>query len=247
MASPELRWIYDTAPIGLAFLSPDCRYLQINQRLTDICGISVEDHLGRTVREMVPKLADQVEALVKAVVAGGKPVTGIEVNQSIQDQGNGVMLIRGKRAVARVHVKSDGPSVAGVTALLYRLSADGSTVLGEPLIPSNNSGQYITVPASPNRTQLEQSFWFELPIEWTEGVSLGGLNQNFESLNEALAAVRRATDWKVAELREVEEGASHYIAFSYKLDTALLPRPIQIGISGQPEWNLRLENTVRFE
>ena len=41
---PTLQLIYDTAPIGLAFLSPDCRYLQINQRLTDICGISVEDH-----------------------------------------------------------------------------------------------------------------------------------------------------------------------------------------------------------
>lgn len=80
LASPELRAIYDTAPIGLAFLSPDCRYLQINQRLTDICGISVEDHLGRTVREMVPKLADQVEALVKSIVTSGKPVTGIEVN-----------------------------------------------------------------------------------------------------------------------------------------------------------------------
>ncbi len=78
-ASPELRWINDTAPIGLAFLSPDCRYLQINQRLTDICGISVEDHLGRTVHEMVPKVADQVEALVKSIVARGKPVAGIEV------------------------------------------------------------------------------------------------------------------------------------------------------------------------
>ena len=80
LASPELRWIYDTAPIGLAFLSPDCRYLQINQRLTDICGISVEDHLGRTVRDMVPKVADQVEELVKSIVANGKPVTGIEVS-----------------------------------------------------------------------------------------------------------------------------------------------------------------------
>jgi PAS domain S-box-containing protein len=80
LASPELRWIYDTAPIGLAFLSPDCRYLQINQRLTDICGISVEGHLGRTVRETVPKLADAVEALVKSIVANGEAVTGIEVN-----------------------------------------------------------------------------------------------------------------------------------------------------------------------
>src|SRR5262245_5136167 len=71
LAAPELRWIYDTAPIGLAFLSPDCRYLQINQRLTDICGISVEGHLGRTVREMVPRLADQVEALVRAIATSG--------------------------------------------------------------------------------------------------------------------------------------------------------------------------------
>jgi hypothetical protein len=36
-----LQLIYDTAPIGLAFLSPDCRYLQINERLTELCGISV--------------------------------------------------------------------------------------------------------------------------------------------------------------------------------------------------------------
>ena len=81
LASPELRWIYDTAPIGLAFLSPDCRYLQINQRLTDICGISVEDHLGRTVREMVPNLADAGRSNWSSrIVANGEPVTGIEVN-----------------------------------------------------------------------------------------------------------------------------------------------------------------------
>jgi hypothetical protein len=29
---PALQLIYDTAPIGLACLSPDCRYLQINLR-----------------------------------------------------------------------------------------------------------------------------------------------------------------------------------------------------------------------
>jgi PAS domain-containing protein len=58
---PAVQLIYDTAPIGLAFLSPDCRYLQINQRLTEISGISVEDHLGRSVRECVPALAESVE------------------------------------------------------------------------------------------------------------------------------------------------------------------------------------------
>ena len=62
---PALQQIYDSAPIGLAVLSPDCRYLQINQRLTEICGISVEDHLGRSVRECVPALADLVKSIVE--------------------------------------------------------------------------------------------------------------------------------------------------------------------------------------
>ena len=50
LTSPELQLIYETAPIGLAFLSTDCRYLLINHHLTEICGISVADHIGRSVR-----------------------------------------------------------------------------------------------------------------------------------------------------------------------------------------------------
>src|SRR6476619_7690240 len=65
---PELELIYDTAPVGLAFLSPDCRYVHINQRLTEICGISVEDHIGRSVRDCVPALADAVEDIVASIM-----------------------------------------------------------------------------------------------------------------------------------------------------------------------------------
>src|SRR5471030_2628577 len=83
---PALQLIYDTAPIGLACLSPDCRYLQINQRLTDICGISVEDHLGRTVRDCVPALAGAVEDIVRSIMDSGEPVTGIEVAGQRADQ-----------------------------------------------------------------------------------------------------------------------------------------------------------------
>jgi PAS domain S-box-containing protein len=83
---PALQLIYDTAPIGLACLSPDCRYLQINQRLTEICGISVEDHLGRTVKDCVPALAGAVEDIVRSIMETGQPVTGIEVAGQRADQ-----------------------------------------------------------------------------------------------------------------------------------------------------------------
>ncbi|HEY2137937.1 MAG TPA: PAS domain S-box protein [Xanthobacteraceae bacterium] len=86
--SPELQLIYETAPIGLAFLSTDCRYVLINQHMTEICGISIAGHLGRTVRETVPRVADQVEQLVQLILRSGDPITGIEVNGQRPDGSN---------------------------------------------------------------------------------------------------------------------------------------------------------------
>jgi PAS domain S-box-containing protein len=87
-ASPGLQLVYETAPVGLAFLSTDCRYLMINQHLTEICGISIDDHLGRSVREMVPQVAEQVEQIVQHIVHSGAPITGVEVNGQRADGSN---------------------------------------------------------------------------------------------------------------------------------------------------------------
>jgi PAS domain S-box-containing protein len=84
--SPELALIYDTAPVGLAFLSPDCRYLQINQRLAEICGIPIDGHIGHTVRETVPAVADQVEEIVASVLRTGEPVMGVPVTSQRADK-----------------------------------------------------------------------------------------------------------------------------------------------------------------
>jgi len=86
--SPELQLIYETAPIGLAFLSTDCRYVMINQHLTEICGIPIANHIGRSVRETVPQVAEQVEQIVKAILHTGESVTGVEVNGQRPDGSN---------------------------------------------------------------------------------------------------------------------------------------------------------------
>jgi len=78
--SAGLQLIYRTAPIGLAFLSPDCRYVMINEHLTEICGLPISDHIGRSVRATVPQVAEQVEQLVAMIVRTGEPVIGVEVH-----------------------------------------------------------------------------------------------------------------------------------------------------------------------
>jgi len=86
--SPELKLVYETAPIGLAFLTTDCRYVLINQHLTEICGLPIADHIGRRVRDTVPQVAHQVEEIVKTILDTGEPVTGVEVNGQRPDGGN---------------------------------------------------------------------------------------------------------------------------------------------------------------
>src|SRR4029077_6184329 len=86
--SPELQLIYETAPIGLAFLSTDCRYVMINQHLTEICGLPIANHIGRTVRATVPQVAEQVESIVQTILSTGESITGIEVNGQRPDGSN---------------------------------------------------------------------------------------------------------------------------------------------------------------
>ena len=45
----------------------------INEHLTEICGLPISDHIGRSVRETVPQVAEQVEQLVATIVRTGEP------------------------------------------------------------------------------------------------------------------------------------------------------------------------------
>ena len=77
--------------------------------------------------------------------------------------------------------------------------------------------------------------------------SLGvALNQSFDSLPEALAALRRVSRWKIADTADIEPDQRHSVAYSFRLDLAQLPRPFQIGVLGQAEWNISASTTQRL-
>jgi len=76
--------------------------------------------------------------------------------------------------------------------------------------------------------------------------TMGGLSQNYPTREEAIVALSRSNRWKVAEASQIDDGR-HYIEFNYRLDVTLLPRPMQIGIGGQPDWQLSVKRTQRFQ
>ncbi len=80
------------------------------------------------------------------------------------------------------------------------------------------------------------------PLTSTYRVTFGGLSQNYDSRAEALTAISRGVRWKIAEAGQLEAGSSHYVEFSFRLDTSMLPRPMQIGIEGQADWALSVDH-----
>ena len=64
------------------------------------------------------------------------------------------------------------------------------------------------------------------------------LNQSFDTLLDALAAVQRLSRWKVADVPEIDMEQRHLIEFRYRLDVSQLPRPFQIGTLGQTDWTI---------
>ncbi len=66
------------------------------------------------------------------------------------------------------------------------------------------------------------------------------LNQNFDSVQDAMAAVRRVSHWRIADAADIEPGVKHIVEFRFRLDVAQLPRPLQIGTLGQSDWQISL-------
>ncbi|HEY9659109.1 MAG TPA: ATP-binding protein, partial [Allocoleopsis sp.] len=82
----ELESIYVTAPVGLCFQDPELRYVRINERLAEINGIPASEHLGHTLREVLPELADTIEPLHRHVIQTGEPILNVEVRGTTKAQ-----------------------------------------------------------------------------------------------------------------------------------------------------------------
>ncbi|NXY97652.1 SpoIIE family protein phosphatase [Streptomyces sp. BR123] len=72
-----LDTLFKTCPIGLVMLDEDLRYVHLNQALADMDGISLTDHLGRPVDDiMLTSDGGEYQRMLRAVARGGLTVVG---------------------------------------------------------------------------------------------------------------------------------------------------------------------------
>lgn len=70
---------FSASPAGLAILDRHLRFQRVNDTMATINGVPAVDHLGRTVREIIPELADQVEPCMRSVLLSGQKMLNREL------------------------------------------------------------------------------------------------------------------------------------------------------------------------
>jgi PAS domain S-box-containing protein len=75
----ELSQVYQHAPVGLCLVDADLCFVRINDRLAEIDGKSPEEHIGRSLREVIPALAPKLEPVYRHVLRTGEPVYDLPI------------------------------------------------------------------------------------------------------------------------------------------------------------------------
>ncbi|MFL5945641.1 MAG: GAF domain-containing protein [Gaiellaceae bacterium] len=67
--------VFGAAPVGLAFMDTNFRYVRVNNALAGINGIPAEEHFGRTLRDVLgDELAEGIEPYHRQVLETGEPI-----------------------------------------------------------------------------------------------------------------------------------------------------------------------------
>jgi PAS domain S-box-containing protein len=74
----ELESLYRNAPIGLAYLDRELRYVRVNEVLARMNARSPSEHIGVRLAEIFPEVAGATEEVVRRVVDQGMSIRDVE-------------------------------------------------------------------------------------------------------------------------------------------------------------------------
>lgn len=76
----ELEYIYSSAPVGLAFVDENLRYLRVNDALAALNGAPARDHFGKSLSDILPATAvELLTPLVRKVLTTHTPLVDYEI------------------------------------------------------------------------------------------------------------------------------------------------------------------------
>jgi PAS domain S-box-containing protein len=197
--------VYATAPVGLAFVDREMRYVRINEAMARISRQSVEEHLGRRISEVLPApLGEIVEARVREARETGRVVTEEDVSLHVGLNG-------GRARTPERHFTASYYPVPG---------ADGG-LAGVGIVVSDTTAHVEAARAS------------ERALERTQFLAdVSALLDESLDYDETLAAVadlavRRIADWCAIDMVDDERGVRNVAVAHVEPEKVALARELQ--------------------
>ena len=119
----ELEYNYKTLPVGICLLDDKLRFVRINDILANVNGVAVEDHIGKSLKEILKPTAHYVIDLCNKVLESGEPIIGFKSEET--DKAN--PSHKTYWSVNYYPKFSDKQKIVGVTVIAQEITAIRNT------------------------------------------------------------------------------------------------------------------------
>src|SRR4051794_25576109 len=198
--------VYATAPVGLAFVDRDMRYVRINAAMARISRQTVEEHLGRRISDVLPPpLGSIVEARVREARESGRVVTEEDVSSHVGLNGG----------------RADAAPERHFTASYYPVPGAHGEVAGVGIVVSDTTARVQAARARERALERTQML--------ADVSALLEASLDYDATLSAVAdlAVRRIADWCSIAMVDEEGGLRNVAVAHVDPEKVALARELQ--------------------
>lgn len=134
----ELHRLYETTPIGLCLFDVSLRFLRVNEQLAKMTGKTISALIGKTLSQVAPQIALQMEPVCRKVIATGKEALNLEVHGVT----SAAPLAPKDWLISCCPVKSQDDSIYGVSTVVQDITA--RKTLEQELVKSKRLAERAT-------------------------------------------------------------------------------------------------------
>jgi PAS domain S-box-containing protein len=114
---PVLESLFTGSAVGLALLDRQLNYVWINRALAEMNGMSIEQHVGRRLSEVLPDIAEVAVPIFERVLASGEPVVDWELSGE-----TAALPGRTRHWLENIYPLRDGKDIVGLGAVVVEIT-----------------------------------------------------------------------------------------------------------------------------
>ena len=206
----RLNAFFNGAPVGMSIIDRELRFVKINQYLAEINGIPAADHIGKSIREILPELAHIVEPLYQQVLATGKPILNLEISREIPNQPD----VIGYWIVSYFPIPIAGNTLSGVGSVVVDITSikQAEAALQKDILAADTANcaksKFLASMSHELRTPLNAILGFSQIMSKDDSLSAEH-KKNFSIINRAgehlLALIN-----DILEISKIEAGCTNF-------------------------------------